>query len=964
MKLNSISIVIASILGFFQMYGQERDGFENGSESYEIDNSIIYGVLDNGFTYYIKPIKDSGTKIKMTLMVKTGFSYEEAHELDFSHHIEHLSFRESHSFPKGLKGNSELLARLEMKFNELYARTGGSETLYYFNPPAKNFEAVTTGLAWFRDIASGLDLSEKSINRERGVLLQEYLSGEASRDRRSVEELLSNNLFPWLTSPTNFIEHNKSFAYQELQQFYKEWYRPDRIGLGIAGDIDDVEQLKRTIENTFNDLDSAVLPLEEQNWEEVYAGSEPRFAVVQRKKAPANAIVGNPVHINLFFRDQKAMEDPGTIKSVQRSLKVKMIINILNNRFRERANVYNNFSESSGVHTIYIRNGHFNKPANAFKIIIRSEIDKEKKALQKSLHVLSQVKRFGVTEEEVEYTKKEFLENLSPDFRLSANYWLGEIENHFIYGEALPSEKIFHLRNFVKDLSKEELERCINELISEMPEDIGLIVPQNYETDLDSEKWTRNFITKIFKEPVSPYENPTAITELMSKREIDSLTVGEPNNIVDGELGSKEYRLKNGLRVILKTLTSNYKTNDMVLHGFSPYGASCFSKDDYYSAIYAPSVIANSGVAEFSRFDLQRFYGNTHSLQMGISPYINYDEAGIKATVSKEEFKELLQLVYLYFTKPRKDGIAFDDWRNQQLRFTALSINPTNDLLDAIGELSQDYSQKPTASKRIGAIENVEFEKAYEIYDKLFGSPENYTFIVVGQFKEREVLPMLTKYLGNIPQKRIFECNEENYGSDALNPGPVSRKVHTSDLYDTQNSYYGLEYIKPKSTTDNWKEELKVKALGMVANRLLFRLRSDEGLSLYYFGAGGRYNRILDRYEIKFRLNCTPGELATVKNSTKKVIEDLKKGDLPNEALKISIAELSLRYSPHVMERPREISEKIYKCYRYDESIADDAQVEEYLNSLTVDDMQEAANEYFQDQYSYELTMENESLKN
>src|SRR5690606_19387102 len=162
---------------------------------------------------------------------------------------------------------------------------------------------------------------------------------------------------------------------------------------------------------------------------------------------------------------------------------------------------------------------------------------------------------------------------------------------------------------------------------------------------------------------VIPYTVPEVPKQLMGADEISALKEVGFKDKGESESGVRTLVLGNGVKVVLDTLNRN--TDMLYLHGFSPKGASCFSREDYFSAINGPEIVQNAGVGDLDKFVLGRFLERT-SFRQGMHPYIDYFETGIKGNAKLEELEMLLQLVYLYFTQPRKDKIAYEDWKSRE----------------------------------------------------------------------------------------------------------------------------------------------------------------------------------------------------------------------------------------------------------------------------------------------------------
>lgn len=957
-KIKNYRALLVIVLVLFSVKASIGQNIETSSnDNLLLDESIRFGVLKNGITYYIKPLDNSQEQLKMFFLVKTGSFDEEAHETNFAHHIEHLAFRPSNNFPNGLNGNPELLSGIGMNSNELGGMTSGNFTRYYFNPPYNDSKAIATGIKWFRDIADGLDLSERSVNRERGVLLQEFLAGEATQDEENTEEILNSKIFPCIDSHQDFVEKNKSFPYKNLREYYFRWYRPERMAMGVVGKIKNIDSIERLIKITFGSLKAKEGFRENFECGENYLQSPKNFAVVRSNPESLKNIHGDSNLITLFYRDPFIWKNSKGLDGLKRNIMFGLLTKILNERFKEKEAAYNNTSKLFSSHFFIITN-RIKEPISSLKIYINEKKNFEKEALQKSIGLIKQFGYFGSQQEEFEEAKTNLLEDIKNESPELPEYWTDEIVNHFAYGEGLPTGKKIMIRDWLLGLSKEEFNEFIKEIISPMPDDIGVIIPNDFNTILSSEAKTRKIIKDAYQKPVASYKKVQPLKQLLSDKEFHSLKVQTENlETIKGFGGIKKFKLKNGISFILRP-SNNSDTKSILLHGFSPYGASCFPKEDYFSAMYAAQIVSNSGVGNFTKFDLTRYYQSLDSVHININPYIDYHEAGIKAEVSKEKFEDVLQLVYLYIAKPRKDPVAFDDWKNWLLEATSASLNTGNELFDELNVVTADFSRRPKASRSISSVNKIKLDKSHEIYESLFGDIENFTFIISGDYDETEILPLLQKYLGNLPSKKGKDCKSTK-SIEILTKGPVLKTTNPPNLYETLNSFYGLRFVWPQEKQGDWKEEIKVKALGYLASNLIFGLRAKEELSLYYFGAGGEYNRQMNRNQVSFQFVCKPEELLFIKNRTLQIIEQIKSGDVSNEVFEIAMNELRALYSEDYLMTSAKTAERFYRNIRYNEATACPSEMENYVDQLKVNDLQKLAQKYFQEEFFYEVVMEN-----
>ena len=944
------TLVVYSLIFLRGLSMSAQTTYDNPEDNWTLDKNIKTGVLDNGLTYFIKPVKNSNQHVRMIFLVKVGSLNQQQHELNFAHHIEHLSFRPSANFPGGLKGNSKELSHLDMQPHNIYGRTGARVTRYFYNVPYENEETINTGLLWFKDIASGLDLSQKSIDRERGVLLQEYRGSAASRAQKLAYNEVYSNLFSEVNSTKPFSLHNRNFPHQDLQKFYKKWYQPQRMAVVIVGNIENSEKLEDSIKSIFQELKSLKIEVKPERKERNKPNIEKSFTSVFRKSNGNSKYAFNAVNMYLFYKHKVDKKEDKGLGRLQRQIKGELITEILKTRFSESSKVDNKTTISSSYTPVW------DIPSDMLTITINTELQYEVVALENTVDILRQFIEYGVTEEEFENAKNNSLKTIESYNTSESPYWINEIENYFVNHEALPPNKKEIIKNWLSKLPKEEINHFVKDIIKPLPDKMGLIFPSDSESPLFYKEKTQEIIQKKAMEMVLPYKSKSEIKRLMNQDQIDSLPKGERLYAKLGKLDTEVYSLKNGSKLILKPLKSE-NSNTLTIRGFSPFGASCYPKEEYNSTMFATSVIKSLGVGSYKNKDLKNFYENTQSIKMGFTPYIFSNESGFESEVSIKELDKFLQLLYLYFTKPRKDQVAFENWKKRFLQDATHFINPTNDLIDALKKVTRDSTRLPIASDLVKASQSVNLNIAYRNYLDLFGNMENFTFIVTGDFDSNEVVASFQKYIGNIAStsKVNFKAKNKVIGTPI---GPKYYELSTSDLYQTKNSFYGIRFVNNVSNQKIWQEELKVRVLGMVLNSLIYGLRDKEELSLYRFSAGGYFDRRTQRIEIQVRFSCLPEQLPIIREKTNKIIENLKKGNISEKVFENQKTGIRSIYTHHALNQPSYIAKKLYRYYRFEESPVAPIIIENYLKNLTFEEIVRTAKTYLKPEFRHEVKME------
>ena len=952
--LKIIFYVLFPFVGFFGMEAQSVD-------SIPLDGSIRSGRLANGLTYYLKPISKPHSKLYLNFYVKAGYYQQDPGQLNIPHAVEHLAFRSGKTFPEGIFTSVKLLDSIGMGTFDLGAYTGHYSTTYNFAAPSNNVGALEVGLSWFRDIADGLKLLEKDIDMERGALKQEFLLRQGNKIHEFYAETkLFAKLFPCRKDYSNFFEYHSSFSPTVLRSFYRDWYRPDLMAVSVVGNIADLDDMERRIIRGFSDIPSPKDPRDRVNCDSLYFERLPQFATVIRPRDTLKSVSIDGVDIKLFFRDPMTGNQIHGTRGIQRQIMMELFSNLLNTRFGKVTGSYENGLKIYSGHSL-----RWNRSPSALMVNITSGGGSEKFGLQKAISVLHQIREEGFLQGEWTRAKEEMLRSLS---RTGEKYWVDQIKKHFVYGEALPNNKREGLKKWFTDLSLDEFNALVKSFIS-LPEDIGIIAPKGHRALSYEGEGVRNWIREAYSLPLGQRKKIEAPTALMDQNEIAKLE--EAEIIEDRTMisGMREIVLGNGVKVVLMSYRPSAGINDnkISLHGFSPYGASSFPKEDYFSAINAPDIISNAGVGTMDETRLRHFLDRTDSFSNGLFPYIDYEETGIRGDASFAEIEIMLQLLHLYFTIPNKSQNVFEKWKKDtESNYLHTSYNLVNvDFNNSIREFTGDSSLtrilgRPylTGTALFNSIKGTDLDTAYSIYLKLFGNPSDFTFMISGEFDVPKILPLIRKYLGNLPVRRDFTKDPAiGHGPKTLPIGP-SYTVLPPPPYETKNASYALKYIKNvvRDSLD-WTEKIKVEALAAVAEMMLWQLRFDKGYSLYLVGVDGRYNNWTSRFEITFQFNCEPEELAHLEKECKDIVSDIKSGNLREEFFQQGIKRLRTLYNVDKSNGNRQMQNRMYGHYRFGIPWTTPEEKVDFINSLDREDIIGTANRYFDERLQFEFVM-------
>ena len=171
----------------------------------------------------------------LRLAVKAGSMDEDDDQRGLAHMIEHMAFNGSTHFKPG-----ELVSYLESigaRFGpHVNAYTSFDETVYMLDVPTDREGALTRGFEALSDFAGGVTFDGAEIDRERGVVIEEWRGrlGAGTRMQEPQLKALFGDSRYVDRIPIGTPEVLRMFSAERLRQFYRDHYRPGRMAVIAA----------------------------------------------------------------------------------------------------------------------------------------------------------------------------------------------------------------------------------------------------------------------------------------------------------------------------------------------------------------------------------------------------------------------------------------------------------------------------------------------------------------------------------------------------------------------------------------------------------------------------------------------------------------------------------------------------------------------------------------------------------
>lgn len=892
------------------------------SEVIPLDPAIKIGKLPNGFTYYIRKNVEPKNRVQLYLANKVGSILENDDQKGLAHFMEHMGFNGTKNFPKNDLVN--YLQKAGVRFGaDLNAYTSFDETVYQLPIPSDDPEVLKNGIQIMRDWAQDATLDPAEIDKERGVVLEEKRLGKGAQQRLQDKYLpmIFNNSRYSNRLPIGTEEVLKNFTPATIQQFYKDWYRPDMQALIVVGDID-VNAMEAMIKAKFSDLKNPAKPRARTNYT-IPLINKNQFMAVTDNEFPVTV-----AQILIKHPESKLITRTDYRNSIVRSLFNQM----LGARFGELTKQADPPFLQAGANIGGFLAGL--DVYNAFVVAKPGELERGFKAV---LTETERVQKFGFTQTELDRAKQSYMTNMESSLKekdkTSSDQLVNEYLRNFLEQEASPG--IAYEYDLAKTLTPGITLKDVNQLskqyITDLNRDVIIMGPEKDKASLPTEATVNNWITNIKQENITAFIDQVSDKPLLSK----ALTGGKITSEKKiPELGITELRLSNGVRVILKP--TDFKNDEISFTAFSPGGSSLYSDEDYQSASSATAIVRSGGIAEFNSVQLPKLLTGK---KVSVSPYIAERFEGISGSAAPKDLETALQLTYLYFTQPRKDAEIFKGLIAQSKGSLANRENDPNSVFaDSVAAILSSYNIRRTGPS-LKKVDQISLDRAFEIYNDRFADASDFTFTFVGNFETEKIKPMLEQYLGSLPSINRKE-NAKDLGIK-IPAGKLDKKV-----YKGREPKASVRLVFSGEHTYNEKNNNQLEALAEVLSiKLIERLREDEG-GVYGVGARASYTKHPQgRYSMTITFGSAPENVEKLINSTLDEINKIKQNGAQAIDLEKFIAEETRTTETQLKENGFWLN-YINNQLQNEE---DPKQVLTYLSSLkelTPAALKEAANKY------------------
>ena len=793
-----------------------------------VDPDVRIGKLDNGLTYYIRHNNWPEQRAEFYIAQRVGSIQENDDQRGLAHFLEHMAFNGSKHF----KGN-ELLRWCEsvgVKFGtDLNAYTSIDQTVYNIsNVPTTREGIVDSCLLILYDWADGLLLEQEEIEKERGVIHEEWRLRTSAQMRmleRDLPKLYPGSKYGY-RMPIGLMEIIDNFERPFLQAYYEKWYRPDNQAIIVVGDVN-VDQVEQKIKNLFSPIQ---LPENRAlvTTEPVPDNNEAIFVIDKDKEQRLNAV-------EIMMKHEAT---PDSVKGSMEYLVADYLkdaaISMLNDRLKEYAE-----KPESPFLQAYAGYGQYllSKSVEAFDLDVLPKDGQLEAALKTVLIEARRAAEFGFTPTEYARYKANYTSNLDKQYsnrdKRFNNQFVGQYVQHFLNHEPIPSIDFTYatMKQLVPALPVDYINMVMKQLV--LPSDTNLVV-LNFNNEKEgavypTEESLKKAIADARAAQIEAYVDNVKDEPLMT-------TLPTPGKIVKEEkndlFGYTELTLSNGAKVVLKQ--TDLKKDQVLLSGEGYGGSGLYGDKELPNLKMFGDVIEASGLGNFSHTELEKaLAGKIASASLSMSAY----RENINGSSTPKDVETMLQLVYLYFTNIKKDQKSFDNlMQTTEVALKNRLLQPEAVFSDSL-QLTIGCHKPRVKPLDLDDLKQVNYDRILEIAKERTANAAAFTFTICGNYDDATIRPLIEQYIASLPaQKNIEKSGKISTDFEGVVINNFKHKAETPKAIAVMLWY-------SKAMPQTLENSIKASMAGQILSMEYLKKIREEASAAYTVGASAGVSR-------------------------------------------------------------------------------------------------------------------------
>lgn len=839
---------------------------QNLSLPLPLNPKVTTGVLPNGLTYYILPNAKPEQKVELRLILNSGSVSEDDDQQGLAHMAEHMAFNGTKNFKKN--DIVSFLQDIGVGFgNDLNAYTFFDRTVYILPIPTDKVGNLEKGFQVLEDWAHQVTYNTEDIESERQIILEESRLGKGADDRMQQKTLVPyfNGSRYGKRLPIGIDSIIKNFNPDAIRRYYRDWYRPDLMAVAVVGDITKEKALEM-----INKHFGAIKPVTNPRAIPAHdfpAYTEDKALVVTDKEA-----TGFGVDINWPSYTSMSLKTMGDYKNML----VQNLFNaMLNARFREITQKPNPpFLFAGGSFSGFVRG------FKQFSVSANTGTNDPSKAVGVLINEVERVKQFGYLEAELERAKKNVMANYENSYKNREKTESGQLIEEFITlyldGDAAPGieNEFEYVKKLLPEITLKDVNQLADKLKGDLKKFVSITGPE--KTNGFALLTNAELLQKVNEAAlvkVTPYEEKAVAKNLLEKQPTAGKVTSKTTNKT---LGTTDLVLSNGVKVTLKP--TDFKEDEIKMSASRYGGSNNYGLKDKYSAQYATAVQAAMGFGSFAPSDLTKAMSGKKAFA-GVGFTTVRDNLSGNATI--KDLETMFQMLYLKVTSPRKDVALFDSYISKNKSSIANILqDPQTAFIDTFSRfITNNNPLANQAVPRPAHFEQINLDRAMQIYKERVGDVTGMHFVIVGSFKEEVIVPLIEKYVASLPASG----KKTNYVDNKVRPVKGNRMLEYKKGKEDKSLVLQLFSGEVKYSED---AALKAEAMTEALNIKIIEEIREKAQAIYGGGIFGSLQKEpYASYQMVAQLPTGPDKVETVLKSLKAEIEKVQKNGPAQETL-------------------------------------------------------------------------------
>ena len=836
-------------------------------------NGLRKGKLANGLTYYIYNDGSATGEAQYYLYQNVGAILENDEEMGLAHVLEHLAFNTTDHFPNGvmnfLRSNN---------LNDFEAFTGVDDTRYAVHNVPTNDVKLNENMLWvLRDWCHGVKMTPKDIEKERGIILEEW------RHRSGVDRRLTDAIAPVVYNHAGYATHNvigsqkilETFQQKQVKQFYDKWYRPNMQFIAVIGDVD-VDQMEKNIQTVFKTLPAKQAPAVSPQTRQILDNTTPLY---MRFIDPENKSASFGLYQRYEVKGNAPEED-----RVRQFIFTKFFNTLAPKRFVMLKNADKESYIAAEVSLSPLVRNYYQM---AWDMVPYQ--GNEQKALQQMLAVRDNLRDQGFTAAEFNAEKEKMYNGMKDVLEAKG---LGTPDNalmlfrqNFLYDIPVQDFRGQINRNLetLVELEVEDMNAWMKSLLND--NNLAFVTYSKSQSEMNI---TENDLMAALKAKSSFSDMAHADGMKPISQLIDFPLTG--GKIVSEKqlktLQAKEWTLSNGAKVLYRYVPE--LSGKFLFAGSAEGGKSIVPAQELANYNAMRSLLMQSGVYNYNRNQLaQWLQGKNINLSLSLEDYS--DGIGGNAPVDKAD--DFFSYLYLILSRQNFSKSAFDKYIQRNLYvYENRATTGMAAVQDSIQQLLYPVSaMNPRQDEAF--FKSVQFDKLQEQFQTHLGDASRFTYCLIGDIPEAKAKELVLRYIGSLkgegkPVKTAIQP------MDFSSSTPVIKRTFETE---TEGGMAEIEISFANKQKLSEREQAALEVMrGLLERRYFDVLREKEHLT-YTVGVQSNYtSQPVAGESLNIHLSTAKENADKAVSLVYTILDDVKAGRFSADEFKAAMVPLAV----------------------------------------------------------------------